>query len=80
MAENQDIHIHSEGKIKVFISSKCDNNDETPKYGPIRKELKEKIEQTGLAKVYIFEDMGSSTLSAEDHYSLYLQDSDVCIF
>lgn len=62
-------------KIKVFISSKCDG-----KYTAIRAELKAAIEQTQLAKVYLFEDAGASTKCAGDHYKLALQDSDVCIF
>lgn len=67
-------------KIKVFISSKCDAAEVPPKYNPIRAELKRIIEQTGLADVYTFESEGASTLSAGNHYSLALEDSDVCIF
>lgn len=67
-------------KIKVFISSKCDVAGVPPKYNPIRAELKRIIEQTGLADVYTFESEGASTLSAGNHYSLALEDSDVCIF
>lgn len=67
-------------KIKVFISSKCDNIGAPPKYNPVREELKQIIERTGLAKVYTFESQGASTLSAGDHYSFALEDSDVCIF
>lgn len=63
-------------KIKVFISSKCGEE----KYDAIRAELKMAIEQTQLAKVYLFEDAGASTKSAGDHYKSALQDSDVCIF
>jgi hypothetical protein len=40
-----------EGKIRVFISSKC--RDE--KYDTIRRKLKKLIEDTGIAKVYLFE-------------------------
>lgn len=67
-------------KIKVFISSKCDKADEPPKYDPIRAELKQAIEMTGLAEVYTFEGEGASTLSAGAHYTFALEDSDVCIF
>lgn len=70
----------SDSKIKVFISSKCDKAGETPKYGPIRAELKQEIEKTGLANVYVFEDEEASTLSAGNHYIFALEDSDVCIF
>lgn len=62
-------------KIKVFISSNCDK-----RYIPIRSQLKRKIESTGIAEVYIFEEEGASTLSAEEHYRFALKDSDVCIF
>lgn len=67
-------------KIKVFISSKCDRAEEPPKYDPIRAELKESIEKTGLAEVYTFEGEEASTLSAGAHYTFALEDSDVCIF
>lgn len=62
-------------KIKVFISS---NGDE--KYLPIRNQLKERIELTGIAETYVFEEEGASTLTAEQHYRFALKDSDVCIF
>lgn len=64
-------------KIKVFISSKCGDNG---KYDKIRKELKEKIEATNLAVVYLFEQQEASSLTAEQHYTFALEDSDVCIF
>lgn len=67
-------------KIKVFISSKCDRAEDSPKYNPIRKELKQAIEKTGLANVYTFEDEAASTWNAGDHYTFALEDSDVCIF
>lgn len=38
-------------KLKVFISSNCG----IKKYDDIRKKLKDKIEQTQLADVYVFE-------------------------
>ena len=63
-------------KIKVFISSKC--GDE--KYDTVRQKLKDNIEDTNLAKVYLFEGTGSTTVSAEDHYILSLRDCDVCVF
>lgn len=67
-------------KIKVFISSKCDKAGDTPKYNPIREELKKLIESTNLATVYAFENESASTLSAGSHYTYALEDSDVCIF
>lgn len=67
-------------KINVFISSKCDKQGGTPKYNPIRAELKQLIEKTNLANVYTFESEPASTLSAASHYTYALEDSDVCIF
>lgn len=63
-------------KIKVFISSICG----VEKYDKVRTDLKDAIEATQLADVYIFEDEGASTLSANSHYTLALEDSDICIF
>ena len=65
-----------QSKIKVFISSICG----VKKYDDIRKELKEKIERTQLADVYVFERKEGSTLTAEEDYIFALRDSDVCIF
>ena len=67
-------------KIRVFISSKCDNSSDVPKYDPIRAELKELIESTQFATAYTFEGESASTLSAESHYTYALEDCDVCIF
>lgn len=63
-------------KLKVFIGSNCG----IKKYDDIRKELKNKIEQTQLAVVYDFEQEEVSTLSDQTDYALELRDSDVCIF
>ncbi|GAA0486409.1 hypothetical protein GCM10008986_09750 [Salinibacillus aidingensis] len=64
-------------KIKVFISSQCG----IPKYDEVREKLKQLIEETGLANVYLFEkNRQGSTLSAEQEYLYEIDDSDVCIF
>lgn len=63
-------------RIKVFISSICGE----ARYDRIRKDLKEAIENTELAQVYLFEREQASTISAGDHYLFALEDSDVCIF
>ncbi len=63
-------------KIKVFISSICG----VEKYDKVRAELKAAIERTQLADVYTFEGTGASTLPAGAHYTLALEDSDICIF
>ncbi len=72
--------MESDNKIKVFISSKCDDPTTGNKYSNVRTELKRLIEDTGLAEVYVFEEESSSTLSARNHYSYALEDSDVCVF
>ena len=63
-------------KIKVFVSSICG----TPKYDNVRFKLKEAIEGTNLAQVYLFEDEDASSFSAGEHYTLALETSDICIF
>ena len=78
--EKESMQVIPSQKIKVFISSKCDRAEEPPKYDPIRAELKQSIEKTGLAEVYTFEGEEASTLSAGVHYTFALEDSDVCIF
>ena len=80
MGSNKRNVVQLNKKIRVFISSKCDNDDEAPKFEKIRQEIKQSIEHTGLADVYTFEDEKASSLSAENHFTLALADSDVCIF
>lgn len=63
-------------KIKVFVSSDC----QKPQYLAVRKQIRASLEESGFAKVYLFEDENASTLSAGQHYIYALQDSDVCIF
>lgn len=63
-------------KIKVFISSRCG----TEKYDRVRADLRKNIEDTQLAKVYTFEGEDAATLPAGAHYTLALEDADVCIF
>lgn len=64
-------------KIQVFISSICGDNG---KYDNVRLKLKSAIEETKLADVYTFEGKDASTLTAEAHYTLALENCDVCIF
>lgn len=61
--------------IVVFISSKCGG-----KYDDVRANIKSKLENTGIIRVYEFEEQGASILSAEKHFSHHLKASDVCIF
>lgn len=67
--------LEAKKKLNVFISSNISES-----YTPIRKKLKEKILKTGIANVYMFEDNGSSTMSAQQEYLSELEDSDICIF
>lgn len=63
-------------KIKVFVSSRSGIS----KYDEVRKKLKERIEQTNLAEVYLFEDGLASTQTAEQEYLYAIDDSNICIF
>ena len=71
------IVISPDQRIKVFISSICGDGG---KYDRVRAKIKQAIEDTKLADVYLFEAKDASTLPAGDHYVWALEDSDVCIF
>lgn len=65
--------------LKIFISSGCGVGKE--KYNQIRKALKEQVEKTGFAKVFLFEESGhASTQTAEQIYLRELDESHICIF
>lgn len=76
MAETTNNSGTLKNKLKIFISSICGND----KYDKIRLELANAIEATEFANVYLFEGEGASTLTAGNHYTFALEDSDVCIF
>lgn len=66
-------------KIRVFVSSGCGKGKE--KYNKIRKQLKDRIESTGLADVYLWEDDArASTLPAQQIYLREIDECHVCIF
>ncbi|MDR1185447.1 MAG: DUF4062 domain-containing protein [Coriobacteriales bacterium] len=65
-------------KVRVFISSRCGKS--APEYTAIRRELKKVLEQTKLFEVWIFEDAGASTCSAEQQYKFNLREADICVF
>jgi hypothetical protein len=67
-------------QINVFISSACGSDRKRQKYNIVRAGLKALIESTQLAKVYLFEDEGASSISAEQHFISALEECDVCIF
>ena len=67
-------------KLKVFISSKTGDEQDCIKYNLARKAIKEILETTGLFHIYLFEEEGTSSTSAMNHYIKHLQNADVCIF
>lgn len=70
-------------KVSVFISSKCDNNEEVKrgmlKYGIIRKSLKLLLEETNMCKVYVFEKGTGTSYDVVHSYMNYLDDCDLVI-
>lgn len=64
-----------EDKVKVFVSSKCGG-----KYTIVRKALKELLENTGIAKTYVFESSPGSSMSMPKAYLRHVDDSDLCVF
>ncbi|HDA9894939.1 TPA: hypothetical protein O5773_002878, partial [Listeria innocua] len=50
------------------------------KYNLARKAIKEMLELTGLFQIYLFEEAGTSSMSAYNHYIQRLKSADVCIF
>ena len=68
-------------KLEVFISSRMEKDDgQHARYTKIRREVKELIEETGLANVYVFEEESGSIRITEEHYLTSLKNSDICIF
>lgn len=67
---------NADHKLQVFISSICNDRG---KYDKVRKILKQEIEATGLAEVYLFSN-GPRTTSAINDYIWNVEDSDLCIF
>lgn len=67
-------------KLKVFISSKTGDKQDCTKYNLARKAIKEILEATGLFQIYLFEETGTSSTSAVNHYIRNLRYADVCIF
>lgn len=64
-------------KIAVFISSKCGDKG---KYDDTCLQLKNKIEGTGLAKVYLSNSEEVVSATGQAHNTYDLEDSDICIF
>lgn len=71
------INIEIGEKVRVFISSICG----VKKYDSIRAELKKLIDDTGIAKTYLFEGKGkASSFTAQQDYLYGVDDSDICVF
>lgn len=67
-------------KVSIFISSKCDNeNSDDLKYGVMRKALTLLLEETGLCKVFVFEEGAATSQKLEHSYMDPLSDSDLVI-
>ena len=65
--------------IKIFISSGCGKGKE--RYNKIRADLKLRIEKTGMAIVFLFEDSEyASSMPSSQFYLRELDDSNLCIF
>ena len=70
-------------KVRVFVSSKCDNKDDIEngcnKYGVMRKSVKLLLEQTNICDVFVFEEGHSTSYNVEAAYMNHLEDSDLVI-
>ena len=70
-------------KVSVFISSKCDNEDDVQngriKYGVMRKALKLLLEETNMCNVYVFEEGKATSYNVVNSYMDPLADSDLVI-
>lgn len=62
-------------KVKVFISSKCNET-----YNIVRNALRALLEETGLIETYVFEDEPASSKQLEDAYLDELDTSHLVIF
>lgn len=57
-------NIQIDYKIRVFISSVCGDHG---RYDSLRKNLKDTIESTGIAQVYLFSDRPGTTTALNDY-------------
>ena len=74
---------HITNKVKVFISSKCDNPDDyingSFQYGVMRKSLKLLLEETNICEVFAFESGNATSFSVMSSYMDALSDSNLVI-
>ena len=70
-------------KVKVFISSNCDSNEDkqkgNSKYSVMRKSLKPLLESTKVCEVYVFEEGTATSCNVVSSYMNQLEDSDLAI-
>lgn len=72
--------LQNDNQVKIFISSKCDREDSNDlKYGVMRKALTLLLEETGLCKVFVFEEGSSTSRDIVHSYMDSLEDSDLVI-
>mgnify|MGYP004576037427 CR=1 FL=1 len=70
-------------KIRVFISSKCGDTDESGnpgRFDGMRREIANRLKSSPVFDPYLWEDGGASTASAKNNYISELNDSDICVF
>ena len=76
--------MQSKEKVSVFISSRCDSDEDKKngivKYEIIRKALKSLLLESGLCKVYVFEDYNATSFSVGHSYTDKFDDADLIIF
>jgi len=74
------LHDEKSNNVKIFISSKCDSEDSNDlKYGVMRKALTLLLEETGLCKVFVFEEGSGTSRDIIHSYMDALVDSDLVI-
>ena len=67
-------------KVNIFISSKCDSgNLDDLKYGVMRKALALLLEETGLCRVFVFEEGTATSRKLVHSYMDSLADSDLVV-
>ena len=65
-------------RVKIFISSMCDRQDEL-KYGVMRKALALLLEETNMCEIFVFEEGGATSYNVVNSYMDPLADSDLVI-
>lgn len=78
MIKIKENNMKSNDKISVFISSRCGEDYE--KLRIIRQSLKLALEETGLFKIFLYEDEPASIEENTEYYLSELGNSDLCLF